>query len=260
MSNPQTINEKLLWLEFYTDTSRWTILSDKYQVREYLREKGLEHLLVKLYGMYTDAMDIDFEHLPDSFVIKTNNGYGTVMLVKDKNALNITKLRHKMDKWLKSPYGYVTGEPHYTRIKPCLIVEELLPLPEGQSSLVDYKMWCLNGKVYKCFVCTNRSIKKHKAHFCLYDIPEWKRRPELMAPAFANDDIVERPGRLDDMIRYAEILSAEFPLVRTDFYEVNGKVYFGEMTFTSNGGRMTYFCEEELLRMGQQLDISNLRK
>lgn len=261
MRNPQTINEKLLWLEFNTDTSKWTELSDKYLVRNYIKEKGLEHILVKSYGAFYNPMDIDFSTLPESFVIKTNNGYGTVLLIKDKKEISEQALKVKLTKWLKEPFGYLTGEPHYTRIKPCIVIEELLNIDKSiSSSLVDYKMWCLNGKVYTCFACANRSIEHHKADFCAYDIKDWKRRGDIMSEKFQNKTVLPKPKCLDEMVRYAEILSADFPLVRVDFYEVNGKVYFGEMTFTSNGGRMAYFTPEYLLEMGKALDISKIKK
>ncbi len=255
LENPKNLNEKLLWLEFNTDTTKWTELSDKYLVRRYVEEKGLGNILVNLYGVYNEAKEIDFSALPQSFVIKTNNGYGTVILVRDKSQLREKELKETLDKWLKEPFGYVTGEPHYTRIKPCIIIEELLEKPSNQKSLIDYKFWCLNGKPYCCFVCTNRDPKSHHAEFCYYEIPSWNRRIDMMAPQFYNETIVPKPSRLDDMLRYAEILADDFPLVRVDMYEVNGKVYFGEMTFTSNGGRMTYFTKEALLLMGNNLKL-----
>lgn len=257
LKEPKDINEKLLWLEFNTDTTRWTELSDKHLVRRYVEEKGLSDILVRQYGHYYDANDIDFSILPTSFVIKTNNGYGTVLLIKDKTTINEHTLKEKLNDWLKEPFGYTTGEPHYTHIRPCIVIEEMLTNDNNTStSLVDYKLWCINGKVYSCFLCTNRDIEGHKAHFCKYTVPDWTRHEEAMSPAFRQHENVPCPLRLNDMIRYAEILSMDFPLVRVDFYEVEGKVYFGEMTFTSNGGRMSYYTKEELLRMGEALDLS----
>lgn len=255
MKRPRSLNEKLLWLEFNTDTSKWTELSDKYLVRKYIQDKIGNDYLVKLYGVYdTPPTKEDIEKLPKSFVIKTNNGYGTVLLIKDKNSLNVNELDMDLSKWLKEPFGYLTGEPHYTRIIPKIIIEELLPIDKSvSSSLVDYKFWCLNGKPYCCFVCANRSIKKHTADFCVYDIPSWKRREDVMTSEFKNDVVVPKPENLDEMMRCAELLSKDFPLVRVDFYDVNGKIYFGEMTFTSNGGRMAYFTQSYLNEMGDAL-------
>ena len=257
---PRTINEKLLWLEFHTDTSQWTECSDKNLVRKYIKDKGLEDILTKQYGVYYDVDDIKFNKLPSSFVLKTNNGYGTVLLIKDKTTVNELELKAKLKQWLKEPFGYKTGEPHYTRIKPCIVIEEMLVAdPSISSSLVDYKFWCLNGKVEMCFVCTDRDIAHHSATFCAYTLPDWTRREDWMSPKFKSEGNIPKPSKLQDMMRYAEILSTDFPLVRVDFYEVKEKVYFGEMTFTSNGGRMAYFTEEVLLEMGGRLDISNIK-
>lgn len=261
MKNPKSINEKVLWLEFFTDTTEWTRLSDKYQVREFIKEKGLENILVKLYqGGITDVNEINFDCLPQSFVVKCNNGYGTVKLVKDKNSLDINAFKTEMREWLNSPFGYLSGEPHYTKIKPCIIIEELLPIPENEVSLIDYKFWCLNGNPHFCMTCSNRNIEKHRADFCYYELPSWIRKAGKDRFKSCNEIVVPKPQKLELMINYAKILSSSFPSVRVDFYEVAGKIYFGEMTFTPNGGRESDFTDELLLEMGETLDLSGVQK
>ena len=111
--NPKDLNEKINWMKFNTDLSEWTRLSDKYRVREYLKERGREDLLVKLYGVWENANDIDFDALPDKFVLKSNHGCGTVILVKDKNTLDKSHVRKQMNGWIKNKYGILTAEPHY---------------------------------------------------------------------------------------------------------------------------------------------------
>lgn len=256
LKNPHDLNEKIMWLEFKTDTTPWSVLSDKNLVREYVASKGLEHLLTKQYGHYTDVKDIDFGALPNSFVAKTNNGYGTVILVEDKSKINVEELREKLGKMLAKGFGLVTGEPHYLRIHPCIVIEELLQIDKSlSSSLVDYKIWVFNGKADSCFCCTNRHVDINKVDYNYYTLPDWERHPEIITPKYKNNSVVPKPSRLEDMMHYAEILAEGFPQVRVDFYQVGNKVYFGEMTFSCNGARVSYFTQEELSRMGKAITL-----
>lgn len=255
LTEPQTLNEKILHLGFFTDTAEWTRLSDKYLAREFVEERGFGHTLTKLYGSYTDANEIDFDALPQRFVMKSNNGYGTVILVDDKNTVNHEELRRTAAKWLKSTFGYATAEPHYTRIKPRIIIEEYLDNDNDESSsIVDYKFWCFDGKVANIFVCANRNIEKHSAKFCVYSA-NWQPITDAIKEDYLCPIDIPRPERLEEMLRCAEILSKGFPIVRVDLYSVRSKIYFGEMSFTSNGGRMTYFTNQALLKMGAMAKI-----
>lgn len=254
LTHPLTLNEKILWLSFRTDTSLWSELADKYRVREYVISRGLGELLVPLYGVYDSADDIRFEELPDSFVVKSNNGYGTVIIVRDKCAVDVAAMRRELARWLRTSFGRVTAEPHYLRIKPRIVIEKLL----SDRPLTDYKMWCIGGKVRVCLTCSDRNPHTHEAKLGVYEVPSWRRRPDLLTAPFRNDIEVSCPRRLSDMIRYAEILSEGFPVVRVDFYEVDGCVYFGEMTFTSAAGRMTYFTDEFQREMGDLVRLDGL--
>lgn len=261
LNNPQDINEKMMWLLFNSDTSEWTNLADKYKVREFFKKKGCGELLVKLYGHYEDVDDIDFNSLPNKFVIKSNNGFGTVKIVKDKTLLDIPKTKIELKSWIAEPYGYLTGEMHYTKIRRCIVIEELLEQdPKLSSSLIDYKIWCMNGKAYSCMCCTNRNIKKHTTDYNYYELPNWTIRKDLIPEHYRNGSVVPKPKHLDEMITYAEKLAEDFPLVRVDLYESNDKVYFGEMTFTCNACHMSFFTDEELLRMGKAVNLSGLIK
>lgn len=250
-----------MWLLLFIDTSEWTNLADKYKVREFLEKKGCGELLVKLYGHYEDVDDIDFNSLPNKFVIKSNNGFGTVKIVKDKTLLDIPKTKIELKSWIAEPYGYLTGEMHYTKIRRCIVIEELLEQdPKLSSSLIDYKIWCMNGKAYSCMCCTNRNIKKHTTDYNYYELPNWTIRKDLIPEHYRNGSVVPKPKHLDEMITYAEKLAEDFPLVRVDLYESNDKVYFGEMTFTCNACHMSFFTDEELLRMGKAVNLSGLIK
>ncbi len=265
LDNPQDLNEKILWLSLFSDTSLWTRCADKYAVRGYVEEKGLGDILVKLYGKWDKVEDIDWNSLPKSFVMKTNNGAGTVLVVTNKDDLDLAKTTEMLSSWLAKDITSSTTEFHYRNIKPCIIAEELLELTEEDraisTSIIDYKIWCFNGKPDSVLVCSNRR-KGGGCALSVFDL-EWNYRPE--AAIFNNDHfeaphLIPRPEHLKDMLDVATRLSADFPEVRVDLYHINGKIYFGELTFTSLGGTMTYYTPEELLRMGQEIDLSSASK
>jgi len=260
LKNPQNLNEKVLWLAHNTDTSRWTELADKYRVRKYVEDCGLGHLLVKLYGVYDSADDIDFDKLPQSFVFKTNNGCGTVMLVEDKSKLNIEQTRQTLNKWLKMPFGIMSAEPHYRRMKPCIIAEEYLKDEnETSSSLIDYKIWCFEGKPYYVFTACNRKIGEDSVDFGFYDANDWVSKKELLNKNKRTDNkiVLPKPQNLSEMLDAATKLSKPFPILRVDLYNVNGKIYFGELTFTSHGGLMPNYTPECLQMMGEKVTLQN---
>lgn len=126
LKKPQSFMEKILWLSLYSDTSMWSKLADKYRVREYVIDRCGEQYVNKIYGIYNSAIEIDYSLLPKSFVLKTTNSCATNIIVKDKNILNIKETNHKLNKWLKFPYGELTGQLHYTQIEPLIIAEKFM--------------------------------------------------------------------------------------------------------------------------------------
>lgn len=253
-SNPKDLNEKILWLSLCSDTSEWTDLADKYKVREFIERKGYGDLLTKLYGVWENANEIDYKTLPNHFVLKTNHGSGTNIIVKDKSKLNIKATNEQLNKWLKMKFGWPV-EPHYLRIKPLIIAEEFLEDKENvfSSSLVDYKVYCMNGKPEIIRVYHNRT--KNSVFVETFDL-EWNYHPETSVFSRQYQDgggKTHRPYNLHRMIDIARNLSSDFPQLRVDFYEVNKKLYFGEMTFTSNQGTITSFTNDFLMELGQKV-------
>lgn len=254
--DPKDLNEKINWLKIYGDTSRWAQLSDKYEVRNFIKERGVEELLVKLYGVWDSPDDIDFSKLPDRFVMKMNNGCNSVILVTDKSKLDVDMIKKQFKKWMKERFGLATIELHYLDIKPRIIAEQLLENDNKESeSLVDYKFWCLDGEPYYIFVCIDRVLNKGM-RVAMYDT-NWNLIPNMLDGPHKNDNVdrIEKPACFEQMLNYARILSKGFPEVRVDLYESKGKVYFGEMTFTSQGGFMKYFTPEKLLEMGAKVTL-----
>ncbi len=256
--DPTDINEKINWIKFYGDTSRWADLADKYKVREYVHSLGLDDTLVKLYGRWDKASEIDWNLLPDQFVLKVNNGSGDILICRDKSILDKAAVIDTYDTLVATKYGDVTGEPHYAKIPPCVIAEELLDINNQSiktSSLIDYKIWCLNGKPYCVWCCWNRS--SHGTDTGTYDLnwnyhPEWSVFNEHYRKG---KELIPRPENLEYMLEVASKLSADFPVLRVDLYEVGGKVYFGELTFTSLGGFMDFYTPEFLLEMGETIKL-----
>ena len=262
LKNPQDINEKISWLELYSDTSEWTRLADKYAVREYVKECGLEDTLNTLYGRWDREVDIDWDKFPNQFVLKSNNGSGTVMVIKDKSSLNIPEVVVELNHWLTKKVVPDTTEYHYWPITPCLIAEELLiASPEEQkisSSLVDYKIWCFHGKPFSCWTCYNR--EGDSTDVMTYDL-NWNAHPEWSVfTEHYRGKLLPKPKNFDRMIEVASKLSSGFPEMRVDLYNIDGRIYFGECTFTSLGGTMNFYTDDYLLEMGRQVDLGKVKK
>ena len=255
---PCDINEKINWLKFYSETSLWTECADKYKVRDYVRRKGLDNILVPLYGAWENPKQIDFNVLPEQFVLKTNNGSGTNIVVKDKNKLNFDNVRKELSLFMNKRFGFMHGEPHYEKIKPMIIAEQLL-VQDGDftNSLIDYKVWCFNGKPKYIWVCYNRTPKE--VYVSLYDT-DWNYHPEysVFTDHFKDGgNVIPKPSLLTEMLRAASVLSEDTPQLRCDFYIINNKVYFGEMTFSRSGGYMDFYTRAFLNELGAYVVVLN---
>lgn len=273
LKNPRDFNEKIEWLKIYSDTTLWTELADKYKVRDYVTKCGLGDILVKLYGTWSKAEDIEFGTLPDRFVLKANHGFGKTILVHDKAELDLPKVRAQLRKWLRERYGLISFEPHYWNIQRLIIAEELLSDEYNgaiSKSLIDYKFTCINGKPEIIVALAGRENitvgSNHKETGLtgmmagVYDI-NWKPRGDVINAGFFRKGLaldIPAPRNLKEMIRICEILSKPFPTVRVDLYEVNNKVYFGEITFTPGGNR-DYFTDDYFLELGNKIDLTGVK-
>lgn len=268
LDNPQDLNEKILWAKLYADTSSWTELADKYRVRDYVERIGLGNHLVKLYAVWYHAEEVDFDVLPETFIIKANNGdgKGTNKIIHKSELTEASKAEclKMIDRWLhRKNIGSLHAEPHYNKMKPCVIAEEVLPLENGAMTLTDYKIWCFNGKACYIWICNDRSKDGNSACVLTYDL-DWNPHPEFSVfnSDYQRGDVMPKPQNLDEMVRIAETLSqgGKFPELRVDLYNVQGKVYFGELTFTSQGGFMDYYTPEFLRELGSRFSIDDFPK
>lgn len=253
--NPKDINQKINWMKINYDTSEWSKLADKLAVRDYVIERIGEDHLPKIYGVWKNPEEIDFEKLPHSFVLKSNHGAGTVLPVLDKSKIDYKETITIVRKWLNKKYGYTTIEPHYFDIKPYVYAEELLINDTSFSkSLVDYKIYCFDGKAFCVLVCTDREIGQH-SHFSYFDT-DWTPRPDVLAEKLHGTHInYPKPKCLDELISCAEKLAEGHPQVRVDFYIVNNIPILGEMTFTSNGGYDSDITIDYSQEMGSLIPI-----
>ena len=260
LENPRTFNEKVLWMMLHADTTRWSQLADKYRVREYVEQCGLGWMLNELYGVWESAEEIDFSgggKLPDTFVLKTNNGYGQVIIVNDRQKADIRSIRRTLNHTLRKKFGRMTAEHHYFGIKPRIIAERLLPSePAFGNSLIDYKFYCFDGNPYCCMVCYNRKSPSD-VKTGLYDARTWKNIGHYVTGKYYDPHQcdIPRPASLDRMLDAAKRLSSGFPQVRVDLYEVAGNPVFGELTFTSSAGMDTGFSQEFQELMGSQISL-----
>ena len=257
--SPETLDEKIQWLKFNTDTSQWALLSDKYRVREYVKQCGLEALLVPLIGKWDNVIDIEWEKLPNQFIMKTNHGSADAMICTDKTKIDISEWKYHFILALHRTYGLQNMEFHYGKIKPCIIAEELLDASKQtvhSSSLIDYKVWCVNGEPQYTWACYDRTADN--VQVMMYDI-NWKAVPQKCTDTPHYRIATQKlpcPKTYGQMINAARVLAKGFPVVRVDFYEVGDKLYFGEMTFTAAGGFHTFHSQEFQLEIGKKIDLS----
>lgn len=254
-NNLNDYTEKMQYVKLYDKTLLKVKLSDKYEVREWVEKKIGKNYLIPLLGVWKNFDDIDFSKLPDKFVIKTNHGSGTNFIVKDKYRLNYKQLKRTFADWLNTDYGYYTGfELHYSDIKPMIIVEKYIESAHGQ--LQDYKFLCFGGKVYYCWVDMDRYTNHSRTVFDL----EWKIQEWNQASYGVYKEQIPKPKNFDKMIELVKILCQGFHHVRVDLYNVDGKIYFGEMTFTNGSGLDPIVPQKYDRILGDLWDITSIHK
>ncbi len=253
IDHPQTFNEKIQWLKLYDSTPIKTRLADKYMVREWVKEKVGEKYLIPLLGVYDRFEDIDFDQLPNQFVIKCNHGSGYNIVVKDKSQLDLAAAKLKVDRWMRDNFAFRYGfELHYRDIQPKILIEQYVT-NDGQN-LYDYKFWCFNGEVkYMQF----RDDFSDNLKMVFYDL-NWERQPFYYDHPLYEQEL-EKPDNLDEMILIAKMCCQGFPFVCVDLYRLNdGTIKFGEMTFTRSSGSGHWNDERYNLMMGEFINLPEL--
>lgn len=225
LSDPKTYNEKLQWLKLNDRNRFYCKLVDKYEVRKYIEDKIGEEYLVPIIGVYDNVEEIDFKSLPEQFVIKCTHDSGGVIICKDKNKVNINDIKNKISRSLKKNFYYNGREWVYKEVKPRIIIEKYM-VDESGTQLKDYKFFCFNGTAKLMFICSDRGIA---TAFDFFDMDF--NRIEMKQHYPNSTKHIKKPQAFEKMKELAEYLSQNIPHVRIDFYEINGKIYFGEFTF-----------------------------
>ncbi len=249
ITNPQTLNEKINYINLYRRHKMSSKCADKYEVREYLEQKGYKELLVNLLGVYEKSDEINFEELPDKFVLKATHGSGYNIICKDKSKLDIKDAKKKLDIWLKENFAIRTLEFHYKDIKPRIICEEYIDGFDGELP-IDYKVFCFHGEPQFIECCVGRG---KNLRMVFYDC-NWNKLPYSTSEGhqFVN---INKPETLEEMLVVAKNLSEPFDFVRADFFDSEGKLLFGELTFTPAGGKMKSMTPEADKLWGELLKI-----
>lgn len=253
LENPQTYNEKLQWLKLNNRHPKYTMMADKYRVRQYIAETLGEEYLIPLLGVWDRAEDIDFDKLPEQFVLKCNHNSGLGMCIcRDKRELDVEKARSGLARGLKQDYYLRGREWPYKNIPRKIIAEQFMVDPAQPNGINDYKFMCFNGEPKCVFVCRNRSAG---LNITVFDM-DWERLHFGRRSHPAETCEICKPVNFERMIEFARRLSKNTAFLRVDFYEVEGKIYFGELTFFPASGLELFEPEEWDLRLGQWLDIS----
>lgn len=231
LKNPETYTEKMQYNKINLATPLKTKLADKYKVRSWIAEKIGDQYLIPLLGVWDSYSAIPFDKLPQKFVMKTNHGAGWNLIVEDKNKLNHKEEKKRFDRWLKMNFAFFTDlQLQYRDIEPKIVVEEFIQDSDGR--LPEYKFFCFDGVAYYCWEILGRGTVEYRN---IYDM-DWNLQPWTFSGHDNTPFETSKPKNFDKMVELAERLSQDFSHVRVDFYNVDGKIYFGEMTFTSTGG------------------------
>ena len=251
LNSPQTFNEKLQWLKLYDRNPFYSVLCDKYLVKDYIRNHGEGKVkVIPLLGVYDQFEDIDFSKLPNQFVLKTTHDSGTIIICEDKNRFDIESAKRKLNSRLKVKYWLYDREWPYKDIKPRIIAEEYM-VDDSGFELKDYKFFCFNGEPHFIQVDYGR-FTSHKRNF--YDTNWNRQRFTLCYPTDWGVEI-PKPEELDDMLDVVRLLSSGIPHVRVDLYLINHAIYFGEMTFYHGGGNESFKPVEWDYKLGELIKL-----
>lgn len=250
-NNPKTFNEKLQWLKLHDRKPIYTKMADKIEAKEWASKIiGKQHIIPTL-GVYNSFDEIDFDKLPNQFVMKCSHDSGSIVICKDKSLFNFPKARNVIETGLHKSWYLIGREWAYKNIKPRILIEEFINT-KATESLADYKFFCFNGKAKIMFVATDRS-KQGGPYFDFYDM-DFKHLPIINGHPNA-DTPPSKPKNFDKMITLAETLSQKIPHLRVDFYDVDGHIYFGEFTFYHFCGCVPFKPREWDLKMGDWITL-----
>lgn len=253
-ANPIRYTEKLQYLRYYVYPKNPLVskCAGRVGVREYIKELHLDKYLIPIYGIYDKFEDINFDALPNQFVMKCSHGCAMNYICYDKSKIDFKSLKKQFNKWLHTNYGKKTVELHYSPIKPQIIIEKLLL--EDDHLPIEYKIHVYNGKAKNLYVVTNRGKDIRYTNFYI----DWTSFDGSQFNGWKKSDTpINKPANFDEMVKISELLAGNFPFVRVDLYNINGAIYFSEMTFTPAKGTLILDDDKCDYEMGEWLDINS---
>lgn len=252
LKNPKRYTEKIQWYKLFYRNPVMLQCADKYQVRKYVEDHGLGHILNELYDVFETPEDIRLDHLPEQFVLKLSNGSGTNLLCRDKSELKLPEVQQKFRDYLVQSGSSAGREWVYKSDKKVIVAEKLLedPLRPGQD-LRDYKILCFNGQP-EYIICVDGRYTDHYCHV-VYD-PQWNKQDVIIGQS-SNSANYQKPDTLEEMLEIARTLSKDFPAVRIDLYDIGGQILFGEMTYFPWSGYMHFQPDEFDFVLGEKFTL-----
>lgn len=250
IDDPKTIQEKLQWLMLYDNNKLKAECADKIKVHDYCIKKLGKDICVPIIKIYNNTNDINLSELPNKFVLKCNHGCRMNIIVNDKNKID-KNYKEIISKWMNKDFGQVLLEPHYSLIDRKIFAEKLLE-DNNNKYLIDYKFWCFNGepKFY--------TINSDNGHYRGTDIIYYDIKTDKDMEVYnksENPIYFNKPKNFELMVDYSKKISEDFKFVRVDFYEIDGQVYLGELTFTPGAGNMTYKNMDVAIKLGNLLKL-----
>lgn len=251
LETPKTFNEKIQWIKLYDRNPLMTLYADKYEIRKVIESKIGRHILNELYGVFESVDEINFDSLPESFVLKASHGCEWNIIVRNKAALDREKAKKKMRKWLATNYYTRKREWAYKHIKPRIVCEKYMENKDG--ALIDYKFFCFNGTPRFIQV----DLDRYTGHKRTFYTTQWQKLDLFMEKKGGDhyQKELRRPESLTDMIETARILSDGFTFARIDMYDIDGKAIFGEVTFYPGNGMKRFSPEGWDEKLGSYLKL-----
>ena len=251
--DPKSYSEKLQWLKVYDRKPIYTTMVDKYEAKQYVAKKIGDEYIIPTLGVWDKVSDINFDALPDQFVLKCTHDSGGLVICPDKSKLDIDEAKKKLAHSLKQNFFWSGREWPYKNVKPRIIAEKYM-VDESGYELKDYKFFCFDGEPKALFIASDRQVEGEETKFDFFDM-EFNHLPFTNGHPNATHP-VKRPDSFEKMKELAATLSEDIPQLRVDFYDINGQIYFGELTFFHHSGLETFDPEEWDYKFGEWIKLS----
>ena len=253
LDNPKTFNEKLQWLKLYDRKPEYTKMVDKYEAKKYVSEQIGEEYIIPTLGVWDSFDEIDFDSLPNQFVLKCTHDSGSLVICRDKEKLNKAVAKNKLESRLKKEFFHSSREWPYKDVKPRIMAEIFMEDPSQPEGLRDNKFYCFNGEPK--FLYISEGLENHSTAKISFLNIDWTIAPFGRSDYKPFDELPPKPETFERMISFARKLSRNIPFVRVDLYEINGKVYFSELTFFPCGGFMPFNPPEWDEKLGSYIQL-----